>query len=133
MAAEKNFEDRVKAYLKECGCWFVKYWGGGAYTRAGVPDLLVCCRGRFIGIELKAPNGKPEELQLQKLRKIDESGGVAVLLFPADFEIFKLLIEKLNNYERISPDNLPEYEYFRKVRQKWEQKLSVSIHLNYGC
>ena len=41
MAAEKNFENRVKKYLDEYGCWWLKYWGGAAYTKSGIPDLLV--------------------------------------------------------------------------------------------
>lgn len=44
MAAEKNFEEKVKKYLKENGCWFLKYWGGGGFTKSGIPDLLVCCK-----------------------------------------------------------------------------------------
>ena len=54
MAQEKNFENKVKDFLKKEGCWYVKYWGGGQYTKKGVPDILACCNGRFIGIEVKA-------------------------------------------------------------------------------
>ena len=89
MATEKLFENRVKAYLKEQGCWFVKYWAGAAFTKTGIPDLLVCCNGRFLGVELKAPNGKPSELQIYNLKKIDESGGYGILLYPKDYELFK--------------------------------------------
>ena len=88
MAAEKNFENKVKRYLKEQGCYFIKYWGGAAYTKSGVPDLLVCCNGHFVGIEVKAEKGKPSELQIYNLRRIDESGGYAILLYPKDFEKF---------------------------------------------
>lgn len=94
MAAEKNFENKVKAFLKEQGCWHLKTWSNGV-QRSGVPDLLVCCNGHFVGVELKAPNGKPSELQLWNLRKIEESGGCAILLYPSDFEKFKTLIKKL--------------------------------------
>lgn len=45
MAAEKNFENRVKKYLDEYGCWWLKYWGGAAYTKSGIPDLLVSSDG----------------------------------------------------------------------------------------
>lgn len=34
MAAEKNFENKVKAFLKDTGAWLLKYWGGAAYTKA---------------------------------------------------------------------------------------------------
>ena len=95
MAAEKNFENRVKKFLKEQGCWFVKYWGGGQFTKAGVPDLLVCCNGHFLAVELKAPNGKPSPLQLHTIEEIEKSGGTALVLFPKDFENFKEFIKKL--------------------------------------
>ena len=58
MAKEKDLENKVKQFLKDNGCWYVKYWGGGGYTRSGVPDLLICCTGIFMAVELKAPKGR---------------------------------------------------------------------------
>lgn len=95
MGAEKKFENKVKAFLKQQGCWNLKTWSNGV-QRTGVPDLLVCCNGRFVGVELKAQNGKPSELQLYNLRKIEESGGYAILLYPSDFEMFKGFVHSLN-------------------------------------
>ncbi len=95
MADEKNFENRVKAFLKEQGCYFIKYWGGAVYTKSGVPDLIVCCNKRFLGVEVKAERGKPSELQIHHLCKIDKAGGIAVLLYPDDFEQFKILINAI--------------------------------------
>lgn len=92
MAAEKQFENKVKAFLREQGCWYVKYWAGGGYTRAGVPDLLICCNGHFLGVELKAPNGRPSQLQKAELRHIKDAGGLGILLYPEKFEEFKKLI-----------------------------------------
>lgn len=98
MAAEKQFEEKVKKFLKEQDCWFIKYWGGGGYTKAGIPDLLVCCNGFFLGIELKASNGKPSELQLYQIKEIIKSNGIGVVLYPEQFEQFKKFIERLNDY-----------------------------------
>lgn len=95
MAAEKNFENRVKKFLKDQGCWFIKYWAGSEFTKSGVPDLLVCCNGHFLGIELKGPNGKPSELQLWNIEQIKKAGGIAMVLYPKDFDEFKALIHKL--------------------------------------
>lgn len=95
MAAEKNFENKVKKFLKDQGCWFIKYWAGGEFTKSGVPDLLVCCNGYFLGVELKAPNGKPSELQLWNIKQIQNAGGIAMVLYPKDFEEFKELIYSL--------------------------------------
>ena len=52
MGEEKRFEIQVKKWLKEHNAWFVKTWSNGT-QRAGLPDLIICWKGRFIGIELK--------------------------------------------------------------------------------
>ena len=97
IAAEKNFENKVKKFLEEQGCYFIKYWAGAAYTKSGIPDVLACVNGHFVGIELKAPNGKPSPLQIHNLKKIDEAGGHAVLLYPDQWELFKNFIECIVN------------------------------------
>lgn len=89
MAEEKNFENRVKRFLKEHQCWYVKYWGGGSFTKAGIPDLLVCCNGCFMGVELKSSRGKATDLQKATLKKIIHANGIGIVLHPADFEQFK--------------------------------------------
>ena len=91
---EKAFENKVKTFLKQNNCWVLKTWSNGV-QRSGVPDLLVCCNGYFIGVELKAPNGKPSELQLYNVRKIRESGGIAIILYPKEFEKFRCMIAVL--------------------------------------
>lgn len=95
MAAEKNFENKIKAYLKSKGAWFVKYWAGAQFTQAGIPDLLVCYKGKFIAIEVKAAGGHPSELQLYNLRKIEAAGGKGFLLYPDGWGSFKQYIESL--------------------------------------
>lgn len=94
MAAEKNFENKVKKFLKESGCWVLKTWSNGV-QRSGIPDLLVCCNGYFLGVELKAENGKPSELQLWNIEKIRKAGGIAIVLYPNQFEEFKEYIRYL--------------------------------------
>jgi Holliday junction resolvase len=96
MASEKQFENKIKKFLKDEGCWFLKYWAGAAYTKSGIPDLLICCNGYFLGVEVKAPRGKPSELQLWNIEKIKEAGGIGLVLYPKDFDSFKELIHKLN-------------------------------------
>lgn len=91
---EKSFENKVKKFLKDEGCWVLKTWGGG-FQRSGIPDLLVCCNGHFLGIELKAPNGKPSALQIYNIEAIRKAGGHALVLYPKDYEDFKKLIRRL--------------------------------------
>lgn len=88
----------MKNFLEAENCWFVKFFAN-AYTKAGVPDLLVCCNGYFLGVELKAPNGKPSELQKWNIEKIKAAGGIAMVLYPKDFDDFKDLIHQLKEGE----------------------------------
>ena len=93
---EKDFEKQVKDYLQKHGCWILKTWSNGI-QRKGVPDLLVCCKGYFVAVELKAENGHPSDLQLWNVEKIRKAGGIAVVLYPDEFEAFKQLIEYLEH------------------------------------
>lgn len=94
MAAEKNFENKVKDFLTKHGSWFIKYWGGAKFTKEGIPDILACIDGKFVAIEVKAPNGKPTVVQLVTLRKIRTTGGFGLLLYPEDYEHFKNWLKK---------------------------------------
>ena len=85
---EKEFEKKVKAFLKDRGCWVLKTWSNGV-QRQGVPDLLVCCGGYFVGVELKAEKGRPSDLQLWNIEEIRKAGGIAIVLYPHQFEQFK--------------------------------------------
>lgn len=116
MAAEKQFENKVKKFLEEQGCWFLKYWGGATYTKAGIPDLLVCCGGHFLGVELKAPNGKPSPLQIHNLKKIHEAGGFGILLYPDNFELFKNLIYSIE--ERAIEEI---YDTYAVLKGRWDK------------
>lgn len=92
MADEKNFEKKIKKYLDSIDAYHFKIWGGG-YQKAGLPDVICCNNGIFIGIELKAPKGHASELQKYNCRKINQSGGIGIILFPDGFEEFKQLME----------------------------------------
>lgn len=97
MAAEKQFENKIKAFLKEQGTWFIKYWAGSKFTKDGVPDILCCINGYFVAIEVKAQNGKPSPLQLYNIREIRKAGGFAFVLYPSGYEEFKKFVIKLNH------------------------------------
>ena len=97
MAQEKLFENKIKKYLTSKGCWYIKYWGGAEFTKAGIPDLLASINGYFVAIEVKAEKGKVSELQKYQIEKIKKSNGIAFVLYPKDFEKFKELVEVLCN------------------------------------
>lgn len=96
MAAEKNFENKIKKYLEENGGWFVKYFAN-RNTKSGIPDILACINGVFVGVEVKAENGKPSPLQLWHQQKIREAGGISIILYPDQFDEFVRLIDALKH------------------------------------
>jgi Holliday junction resolvase len=76
---EKKVKDKVKKILKDNGVYFFSPVTGG-YGSSGVPDIVCCYKGRFIGIETKAGSGKPTALQEKNLMEITEKGGIAILV-----------------------------------------------------
>lgn len=111
---EKQFENQVKAFLKDRDCWVLKTWSNGI-QREGVPDLLVCCNGFFVGVELKNETGKPSALQLWNIDKIREAGGIAIVLYPNQFDEFKHMVNLLQTG---NPNSLKLQYTFDRKEQK---------------
>lgn len=107
---EKNLENKIKRYLESVGVYalgsdyknqtvpavgyYEKRWGGGVFTKSGLPDMHICIHGHSIEVELKAPKGRLSEVQKYMLKQINESGGHAVMVKPVDFAGFKDMIER---------------------------------------
>lgn len=94
MAQEKTFENKIKKYLKDNECYFVKYFAN-RMTKVGVPDILASVNGHFVGIEVKATTGKPSELQIWNVKQINLSMGIGVIVYPNQFSQLKELINAL--------------------------------------
>lgn len=91
---EKNFENKIKKYLDDNDCYFVKFFAN-RMTKVGVPDILACVDAYFVGIEVKSETGTPSDLQIYNIKKINKCGGFAVILRPSDFEKLKEIIDCL--------------------------------------
>lgn len=76
--SEKSIENSIKKYLNDLGCYVIKYHGGG-YSRVGVPDILACYRGIFLGIEVKNSKGKTSPLQDANIDLINRAGGHSIV------------------------------------------------------
>lgn len=108
MAAEKNFENQVKNWLKTIGVYplgyakdkmtvppigyYEKRWGGG-YSKSGLPDMHIVANAISLDVELKASNGRPSELQKRNIRQINVSGSIGMILYPEGFEQFKTIMK----------------------------------------
>lgn len=94
MAQEKNFENKIKKYLKDNNCWYVKFFAN-SFTKKGIPDILACVNGYFVAIEVKAQNCKPSELQKYNINQINKSLGIGIILYPYQYDCFKKLVQCL--------------------------------------
>jgi len=81
---EAELITKIKDYLKTVPDCF--YWKehGGQYGTAGIPDIIVCYRGRFIAFECKVGNNQPTVLQAVTIRKIIKAGGYALVIRSVD-------------------------------------------------
>lgn len=69
----------VSAWLgQQKGVWYLKVTPN-RFTRAGVPDYLVCVGGRFLAIELKRDGTEPDARQELEARRIVAAGGLYVV------------------------------------------------------
>lgn len=75
MKPEAQIKADIRVYLRDRGAYTFApvQMGMGAAT----VDILVCLKGKFIGIEAKVPGKHPTARQLQTIREIQEAGGVA--------------------------------------------------------
>jgi len=69
--------------------WFYPVASG--YGSAGIPDIVCCYHGRFIGIECKAGSGKTTALQENNLDRIKACGGFALVVREDLTELIGLL------------------------------------------
>lgn len=73
---EGRVKDEIRKWLKEQGAYVFSSVQMGIGSRT--LDLLVCWKGRFVAIEVKAPGKKPTKLQLQIMADISKAGGVSM-------------------------------------------------------
>lgn len=95
---EGKFQDKLIKYLSSNGVYVVKFNASGT-SKVGVPDLLACINGSFVGIEVKKEDGVISDAQQMNILQIRKSGGCAICVKPSNFEDIKECLEELNLYE----------------------------------
>ena len=75
---ERDVVAAIKAYLTSLGK-DVFFWKehGGSFGTSGIPDIICCYTGQFIGMECKLPTGHLTKLQKRTLQKINDARGYA--------------------------------------------------------
>ena len=94
MTPEAKVKKKVVAHLKDLGAYYF-YPVTGGYGRSGVPDIIACMDGKFIGIECKAGKNKPTPLQEKNLNEIIAAGGVALVVSEANMDLAWSVLDDL--------------------------------------
>ena len=95
MTPEKKVKNKVVAMLKEIGAYHF-YPVTGGYGRSGVPDIVACIKGTFVGIECKAGKGEPTALQEKNLMDISSAGGYAIAVNENGLEHLRKFLQTLD-------------------------------------
>lgn len=93
---EGKVKAKVKELLDDVECyWFMPVTGG--YSSSGVPDIVACVNGQFVGIETKSVHSSHGVTRLQELNlnKIKKSNGVALVITEENIEDLQPILEEL--------------------------------------
>ena len=76
---EQQIQNKIIKYLKT-KAYVVKIVSA---SKSGIPDLLVCYKGKFIAFEVKTPDKKNNvsDLQQHNINEIVKNGGLAFVVW----------------------------------------------------
>lgn len=92
--SEQKIQKEIINEIERNGGYVIKVVAG---TVAGIPDLIACIDGRFLGIEVKKPGNVASPLQLFNIKKIIEAGGIGAVIYNVD-ELKNILVK--NNLKK---------------------------------
>ena len=77
MKTPESYEKaEIKKYLDSIDAWyFCPYMAG--FGKSGVPDIIACIDGIFVGVEVKREGKEPTPIQTQRMQEIEAAGGFA--------------------------------------------------------
>lgn len=85
---ETQFRKKVRRDLEALSkAYDGKLWFEPIQQKAikGSPDFILCAGGQFIGLELKAEDGKVSKIQESKMKGILEANGLALVADPKNW------------------------------------------------
>ena len=94
MTPEKKVKTKVKSILDKVGAYYCMPATGG-YGASGVPDIIACHKGLFLGIECKANGNKATALQNKHLTLIKQAGGYSTIIDEHNVDSFEAVLKHL--------------------------------------
>lgn len=94
-------ESKVKAKVVKMLKYYDVYYFFPAthgFGRSGVPDVVCCARGTFLGIECKAGTNKPTPLQEREIAAIRKASGHAIVVNEDNLDVLEQLLKELTRH-----------------------------------
>lgn len=104
---ERRVKSEVVKILKEYGAYYTYVMSMG-FASSGAPDILVCYKGRFIGIECKAGKNTPSALQRRHLENISKAGGFALVINEDNLDEVRWTLAKIDGDDAFGRGEVPE-------------------------
>lgn len=89
---EGEIKDQVRKVLDEMNAYYF-FPAANGYGRTGIPDVIACYKGHFIGIECKAGSKQPTALQQRELNNIEKVEGTGLIVNADNISNLKNILE----------------------------------------
>lgn len=96
---ERKVKNRVTAILKGRDAYYF-YPVTSGFGASGVPDIIVCYFGWFIGIECKAGKNTLSALQRQNIARINAARGITLVINEDNIHEVSETLDKIDEWER---------------------------------
>jgi hypothetical protein len=97
LTPERIVKNKATAILKAYKAYYFYPFSAG-YGKVGVPDIICCYHGRFIGIECKAGKNSTTLLQRRNLDEIQTNGGIALVVNEDNVEAVQNALENIRAF-----------------------------------
>lgn len=91
---EAAVKAKVVAILKDEDVYYF-FPATHGYGRSGVPDIICCVNGLFVGIECKAGKNKPTALQVREIERIRRANGCALVVNEENWDMVRPLVHSM--------------------------------------
>jgi len=91
---EGKVKKQVKKILDDLGAYHFSPMTAG-YGASGVPDIIACYKGLFIGIECKSGKNVPTALQKHNMDLIRQAGGYTTVINESNIEVLLATLKEI--------------------------------------
>lgn len=93
MTPEAKVKANVVKILKKYEVYYF-FTATGGFGRSGVPDVICCVKGKFLGIECKANGNQPTALQEREIEAIRSAKGMAMVVHEGNLDALETVIKE---------------------------------------